>query len=92
MAAEILDSNWLDAGARLAAALGCGLLVGTERERRKGQGPDRALAGIRSFTLASVLGCACMLAGGFCWLPWAQRWSPALMWRRIGEAVRATRA
>ncbi|MBY4594799.1 DUF4010 domain-containing protein [bacterium BD-1] len=64
MAAEILDSNWLDAGARLAAALGCGLLVGTERERRKGQGPDRALAGIRSFTLASVLGCACMLAGG----------------------------
>lgn len=64
MATEILDTYWLDAGARLAAALGCGLLVGTERERRKGQGPDRALAGIRSFALASVLGCACMLAGG----------------------------
>ena len=64
MAVEIIDSYWLDAGARLAAALGCGLLTGTERERRKGQGPERALAGIRSFTLASVLGCACMLAGG----------------------------
>lgn len=64
MPAEILGSYWLDAGARLAAALGCGLLAGTERERRKGQGPDRALAGIRSFSLASVLGCACMLTGG----------------------------
>lgn len=37
----------------LASALGCGLLMGIERERRKGSGPHRALAGVRSFTLAS---------------------------------------
>ena len=29
----------------LASAAGCGLLMGIERERRKGAGPDRALAG-----------------------------------------------
>lgn len=40
----------------LAAALGVGLLVGLERERRKGQGHWRAAAGIRSFTLAALLG------------------------------------
>ena len=39
-----------------AVALGCGLLIGLERERRKGEGPDRAPAGIRSFTVASIAG------------------------------------
>jgi uncharacterized membrane protein (DUF4010 family) len=39
-----------------AAALGSGLLIGLERERRKGEGPDRQAAGIRSFTLAAGLG------------------------------------
>src|SRR5690348_3007514 len=39
-----------------AVALGCGLLIGIERERRKGQGPRRALAGVRTFTLAALLG------------------------------------
>ncbi|MFT3956515.1 MAG: DUF4010 domain-containing protein [Piscinibacter sp.] len=37
-------------------ALGCGLLVGLERERRKGEGDDRAAAGVRSFTIAALLG------------------------------------
>ena len=64
MAADILDPDLMHAATRLAAALGCGLLVGVERERRKGRGPSRALAGVRSFAVASVLGCACMLAGG----------------------------
>ena len=32
------------------------LLVGLERERRKGRGPGRAAAGVRSFTLAALLG------------------------------------
>lgn len=64
MAAGILDPDLMHAAARLAAALGCGLLVGVERERRKGRGPARALAGMRSFAVTSVLGCACMLAGG----------------------------
>ena len=45
----------------LASAAGCGLLMGIERERRKGAGPDRALAGVRSFTLASLTGAAAAL-------------------------------
>ncbi|HEY6924088.1 MAG TPA: DUF4010 domain-containing protein [Steroidobacteraceae bacterium] len=41
-----------------AAALGSGLLIGIERERRKGFGASRALAGVRTFTLASLTGAA----------------------------------
>src|SRR5437868_2439697 len=41
---------------RLAAALGIGLLVGVEREHKKGEGAARAPAGIRSFTLTAMLG------------------------------------
>jgi uncharacterized membrane protein (DUF4010 family) len=51
------------AAATLAVALGCGLLVGIERERRKGSGPARALAGLRSFALACVTGAAAALTG-----------------------------
>ena len=39
-----------------AAALGGGLLIGIERERRKGTGPHRAPAGVRTFTLAALAG------------------------------------
>jgi uncharacterized membrane protein YhiD involved in acid resistance len=39
-----------------AVALGAGLLIGIERERRKGAGADRALAGVRTFTLTSLAG------------------------------------
>lgn len=45
-----------DAGIGLLVALGCGLLVGVERERRKGRGPQRSAAGMRSFTLVTVAG------------------------------------
>lgn len=45
----------------LAVALGCGLLMGIERERRKGQGPSRALAGVRSFALVALCGALCQL-------------------------------
>jgi len=41
-----------------AAALGGGLLIGIERERRKGSGPRRALAGVRTFALVSLAGAA----------------------------------
>ena len=51
------------AAAALAVALGCGLLIGIERERRKGSGPGRALAGVRSFAVASLMGAASMLVG-----------------------------
>ncbi len=42
--------------AGLAVALGCGLLIGLERERRKGEGDDRAAAGVRSFSIAALIG------------------------------------
>ena len=40
----------------LAVALGAGLLIGIERERRKGRGDDRQAAGLRSFAVAAVTG------------------------------------
>jgi len=40
----------------LAVALGCGMLVGIERERRKRLGKDRGAAGMRSFMLAACGG------------------------------------
>lgn len=40
----------------LAVALGAGLLIGIERERRKGQGDDRQAAGLRSFAVVAVTG------------------------------------
>lgn len=52
-----------DTVATLATALGCGLLVGLDRERRKLRGPRRPLAGLRTFALTSVSGAAAMLSG-----------------------------
>lgn len=47
----------------LAVALGCGLLIGTERERRNAQRThgQAQLAGIRTFALAALMGCVCAL-------------------------------
>jgi uncharacterized membrane protein (DUF4010 family) len=39
-----------------AVALGVGLLIGVERELRKGAGPTRAAAGVRTFVLLSLAG------------------------------------
>ena len=49
---------------RLAVALGIGLLIGIERERTKGQQPDRETAGVRTFTITSLIGAASLLVGG----------------------------
>jgi uncharacterized membrane protein (DUF4010 family) len=49
---EALGPHWIG----VAVALGCGLLIGVERERRKGAGGARAAAGVRSFTIAAVAG------------------------------------
>jgi uncharacterized membrane protein (DUF4010 family) len=49
---------------RLAAALAVGLLIGVERERNKGQGPRRAAAGVRTFTLISLAGAISLELGG----------------------------
>jgi uncharacterized membrane protein YhiD involved in acid resistance len=52
----------------LAAAPGIGLLIGTERERHKGTGPQRSAAGLRTFTLASLIGA--FIAGGLEFSGW----------------------
>lgn len=48
----------------LAVALGIGLLIGAERERRKGSGPSRSPAGLRTFTVTSLAGAISVLVGG----------------------------
>ena len=48
----------------LAVALGIGLLIGAERERRKGEGPSRSPAGMRTFTVASLAGAISFIVGG----------------------------
>jgi uncharacterized membrane protein (DUF4010 family) len=49
---------------RLATALGIGLLIGAERERRKGDGPSRSPAGIRTFAITCLLGAVSLQLGG----------------------------
>lgn len=49
---------------KLGIAFGIGLLIGAERERRKGSGSQRAAAGIRTFGIAGVLGAVCFQLGG----------------------------
>ena len=48
---------------RLMSALAIGLLIGAERERRKGEGPFRSPAGIRTFAIASLLGAVSVVVG-----------------------------
>jgi uncharacterized membrane protein (DUF4010 family) len=40
----------------VVVALGAGMLIGLERERRKGEGPQRESAGLRTFMVAALLG------------------------------------
>jgi uncharacterized membrane protein (DUF4010 family) len=47
----------------LAVALAIGLLIGLERERRKGEGSGRAAAGLRTFGLVGLLGGVAALVG-----------------------------
>jgi uncharacterized membrane protein (DUF4010 family) len=44
-------------------ALGVGLLIGIDRERNKGDGPTRHPAGLRTFTLAALLGAVAVAIG-----------------------------
>ena len=48
----------------LAVALGIGLLIGAEWERRKGEGPSRSPAGIRTFSVTSLAGAISFIVGG----------------------------
>ena len=47
----------------LVVALGIGLLLGAERERRKREGPARSPAGIRTFAIASLVGAISITVG-----------------------------
>ena len=48
----------------LALALGIGLLIGAERERRKTEDPGSTPAGVRTFSITALGGALAMLAGG----------------------------
>jgi uncharacterized membrane protein (DUF4010 family) len=60
MAIDPSASNWLNLG----IALALGLLIGIERERSKGEGPQRAVAGLRTFALISLAGALGIWIGG----------------------------
>ena len=47
----------------LASALGCGLLIGLERERSKQRENQQSFAGLRSFAICALLGAICFLLG-----------------------------
>lgn len=47
----------------MAAALGCGLLIGLERERSKQRENQHSFAGVRSFVICSLLGALCFNFG-----------------------------
>ena len=48
---------------RLMSALTIGLLIGAERERRKGEGPSRSAAGIRTYAIVSLMGAVSVVIG-----------------------------
>ncbi|WP_444462563.1 MgtC/SapB family protein [Rhodobacter capsulatus] len=48
----------------LVSAIAVGALIGTERERRKGEGPTRSPAGLRTFAIASTAGAVAFSLGG----------------------------
>lgn len=56
----LITDNWM----QIAVALGIGLLIGTERERRKGGGRGRAPAGIRTYAVTALLGALGFELGG----------------------------
>jgi uncharacterized membrane protein (DUF4010 family) len=63
-----LDSSVLPG---LAAAFGCGLLLGIERERRRGDRRNRHHPGVRSFALTGVAGALAKALGGELVMPGA---------------------
>lgn len=59
----------------LTLALGLGLLIGVDRERRKGRGPTRHFAGIRTFSLVALAGAVAQSLN----LPWITLLAAALV-------------
>ena len=58
--ADTPEPDWINLG----VALAIGFLIGIERERSKGTGPNRAVAGLRTFTLISLAGALGLWIGG----------------------------
>lgn len=58
--ADIPEPSWLNLGVALAV----GFLIGIERERSVGNGPNRAVAGLRTFTLIALAGALGLWIGG----------------------------
>jgi uncharacterized membrane protein (DUF4010 family) len=56
----LTSAPWLN----FAIAVGIGLMIGLERERSKGVGSSRRQAGIRTFTLAALMGAVADHLGG----------------------------
>ena len=56
----MIAAPWLN----FAIAVGIGLMIGLERERSKGVGSTRRPAGIRTFTLAALVGAVADHLGG----------------------------
>ncbi len=61
---NIMGVNLDSVVVRIVVALGIGLLIGLERERRKGEGSDRAPAGLRTFAATSLAGAISFITGG----------------------------
>ncbi|HET9448624.1 MAG TPA: MgtC/SapB family protein, partial [Steroidobacteraceae bacterium] len=60
-----VDTNHINpAWLNLGVALAIGLLIGIERERSKGSGPHRGVAGLRTFALTSLAGALGIWLGG----------------------------
>lgn len=60
-----IDTNHINpAWLNLGVALAIGLLIGIERERSKGSGPHRGVAGLRTFALTSLAGALALWLGG----------------------------
>lgn len=58
-----IEANEPDLLIGLAVALGIGLLIGVEREQRKGEDPAHIVAGVRTFALIALAGAVSTLMG-----------------------------
>lgn len=59
----ILQASFQELLTIMAAALGCGLLIGLERERSKQRENPRSFAGVRSFVICALMGALCFAFG-----------------------------
>ena len=60
---SLVTTNFPELLTIFAAALGCGLLIGLERERSKKNAQHHHFAGVRTFGICSLLGSICFLFG-----------------------------